>query len=162
MSFGKCILCHSVGLHASVCECKCAHPGLVVQTILINWLFVSFFFPFQSMPCCRSCMVGRPRMCCELAVPVPISSRFISLGQNQIKTLTHLFSTIYKCLPGAWESLAWVALPLLGLLGRCPVVGPPSLGNLSISGQRVLYDLPQQSVVLCLLACISQHLSMLC
>lgn len=153
---------HSVSQCVSACACVCvsAHPDLVVQTILIYWLSVFFFFllgllhSFLSSECpaVEASGMGRPSVCCESAVPLLISSRFISLGHNQIKTLTHLLSTIYKCLPGAWESLAGAMPPLLG---RCPVVSPPSLCNLTISGQLMLYDLPRRSVELFLLVCIS-------
>lgn len=155
--------CVTVCVRMRMYVCVSAHPDLVVQTILIYWLSVFFFFllgllhSFLSSECpaVEASGMGRPSACCESAVPLLISSRFISLGHNQIKTLTHLLSTIYKCLPGAWESLAGAMPPLLGLLGRCPVVSPPSLGNLTISGQLMLYDLPRRSVELFLLACIS-------
>lgn len=100
--------CVTVCLRIRMCVCE-------YVWVCSSWLggtkhidILSFFFTCllhssssSTWPALEPAGVGRPRACCESAVPVLISSRFISLGHDQIKTLTHLLSTIYKCLPGA-------------------------------------------------------------
>ncbi len=81
---------------------------------------------------------GSEKACVCTSFPQLISYGFISVGHDQIKTLTHLLTAIYKHLTAASDGLAGDTLFFPG-----PGSGerPPSVGNLVIRGQLVLNDL---------------------
>ncbi len=145
MSFGKC--------NSFLCLSVCAHVRVFTQLSgakRIDLLIPSIFVQFSSlspMPYPTANTLGTvtlqwdswsEKSCVCTSFPQLISYGFISTGHDQIKTLTHLLTTIYKHLTAASDGLAGDTLFFPGPgSGECP----PSVGNLAIRGQLVLNDL---------------------